>query len=225
MNIEQIALENEFSNFNFAQKENFLLLTKKIIKFQENTDIKLLNLQPCIVNIFENYPICDFNENYLYKLAEIYQTLELFKEIKTIILKTDYIIKLNPIFEQYINNLNEETQLINLFNAIILVNFIKKQMVLITIPQEQFYLNKHHHKLLNKLNDIRTSSSLNSSNISTLLNLDQLGNLYTEKEIYDFFNEVYNFNNVDVIQLSNQLDNDEYHKIYNLIKDFTYSIL
>lgn len=163
----------------------------------------LLNIQQWhYENIFNNYPSIEFNPNNYYIITQLCKHYELFLEIKKCINKTTKNKTLNSTLNKYFVNKEEKDYFRRFINIIVIVNLIKKQL------KNKSYQDIISYNLLNKLNDI-------NPNIISLLNLHQLFNLVTQKQIMIFFSNIYNYQNINIISLINNINEDEFDKIYD----------
>ena len=204
MESNQHAIITEFLKINDNNKHSFLFLTKYIIELQRQNKFNLLNIQQAYdENIFDNYPSIEFNPNNYYIITQLYKNYELFSEIKKCISKTTKIKTLNSILNKYFVNKEEKNYFRRFINIIVIVNLIKKQL------KNKLYQDIINYNLFNKLNDIKP-------NIISLLNLHQLFNLVTQEQIMNFFTNIYNYQNINVISLISNINEDEFEKIYDI---------
>ena len=204
MDSNQHAIITDFSKINDNNKHSFLFLTKYIIELQTQNKFNLLNIQQGhYENIFNNYPSIEFNPNNYYIITQLYKHYELFLEIKKCISKTTKIKTLNSTLNKYFVNKEEKDYFRRFINIIVIVNLIKKQL------KNKSYQDIINYNLLNKLNDI-------NPNIISLLNLHQLFNLVTQEQIMKFFSNIYNYQNINIISLINNINEDEFEKIYDI---------
>ena len=117
--------------------------------------------------------------------------------------KTTKIKTLNSKNNKYFVNKEEKDYFRRFINIIVIVNLIKKQL------KNKSYQDIINYNLLNKLNDI-------NPNIISLLNLHQLFNLDTQEQIIIFFSNIYNYQNINIISLINNINEDEFEKIYDI---------
>lgn len=196
------AIISEITNLNENNKHSFLLLTKYILEIQKQQNFYLLNIQQGdYENIFNNYPSIEFNPNNYYIISQLYKHYELFLEIKKCISKITKIKNLNSTLNKYFVNKEEKVYFTRFINIIVIVNLIKKQL------KNKSYQDIINYNLFNKLNNI-------NPNMISLLNLCQIPNLNTQELIKKFFENTYNYQNINILSLINNINEDEYNKIY-----------
>jgi hypothetical protein len=204
MDNNQHAIITELSKFNDNNKHSFLYLTKYIIELQNQNKFNLLNIQQGpYENIFNNYPLIEFNPNNYYIIAQLYKHYDLFLEIKKCISKTTKFKNLNSTLNKYFVNKEEKDYFRRFVNIIVIVNLIIKQL------KNKSYQDIINYNLFNKLNYI-------NPNIISLLNLHQLFNLVTQEQIMNFFRNIYNYQNINIISLISNINEDEFEKIYDI---------
>jgi hypothetical protein len=195
MNSQHYAITQNFTLLNPASKDKFLLLTKYLFKYEF---IQHEEHQ----NAIEVYPTNSVEPTIL---AEIYQTYDLYLEIKKYTNKTSKLNNLTSILKKNQSVYNKEN-IKEFLNANILYNLIKKTLKNKTPEDVSNYF------LIDKLKTINT-------NILNTLNLNQLPNLTSKEEINHFIQNNYSYEftlSEDFIHI----DEDEYNKIYELFHLF-----
>lgn len=202
------AITKSFIKLNNDNKKSFLLLTKLIIELQTKNNFNLLNLQNSLsLDILRNYPYFEFNNNNYYIIFQLYQNYNLFSEIIKLTNNITKNNKLNLLFNKYIENTKEKEYFLKFINVIVLINLIKKQLINKSRQEIEEY------NLLYELNNIHP-------NIIGYLNLSQLHNLNTIEQFMDYFINTYNYNNISINTLIDEINDECYDKLYNLFSLF-----
>ena len=182
-------------------------MTKYIVELQQQNKFNILNEWGYAENMLANYPCLDIRSNDYSHIAQLYKNAELFVEIKKCINRKIKINKLNKTLNKYLPSKEERDNLKRLLNLIILFNLIKAQL------ENKTHEDLRNYGLFDKLNAVNTS-------MVNWLNLGQLNNLSTAKQINDSMKHGYKYENMRIPQAVDQITEDEYNKIYRIFSLF-----
>jgi hypothetical protein len=205
-NNDEHAITAKFKTFNKSKKISFFWLTKFMYILQENKKFNLLNFQGHSCNFLQNIENI-FDEQKYWFICDIYKKYEIFEEIVKYMTKTTKCKKMPRKLGTYLTNNEEKEYFLRFINAISLVNLIKKQL---------------KNKCSQKINDYQLFNQLNSINANAVLtlNLTQLNYLSDRDQIDSWLNNTYNYENANLIYLIDNINEDEYNKIYELFYKF-----
>ena len=209
MDNEEYFITTQLSNLNENNKHGFLLLTKYIIKLQQQGKFNVLNMEhEHTVNMFANYPAADIGPHNYRDIYRLYEQAELFEEIKKgINKKTKINKKLSPILRNYIEDTEEQDNFKQFMNIIVICNLIKQQLK--NKSQEDIT----HYGLFDKLSAV-------NPNMVTWLNLGQVTNLNTKEEMNCWLNDVYTYDNMHIPQVVDLINEEDYNAIYHIFSRF-----
>jgi hypothetical protein len=201
MNSDDHAIRQDLKLLNDNNNKSFLLLTKCIIDMQTQNLFNLLNVASEYIDepIF-TVPIFVLDSDKYHIISQIYKQHNIFMEIKKYTNKTTKIKKLTPILNNMLETIDEKKSVRNFFNAIILVNVIKKNL------KNKLETDMNNYNLQEKLNKI-DPDLLSILSLSSILK-------YNKTEQMQEFIENYTYQNINMNYFLN-INDDDYNKIYN----------
>lgn len=200
------AIHSILQKMKDVNRDRFFSLSNLIIDLQLKHGIDILNVTDEQVEELKNYSQID-KDDYR-KLSDVYGTYALFNEIKNFTIKSLFVKKLRPIFDNNENSSPEfKEEFKRLLNVVVLVNIIKKR------------LNK---KTIQELNDYQLVTKMEQINprLIDFFALQKIRIFMNDDEITTFVKEEYV--TYDAIQFEElyKLYDERYPEIYELFDLF-----
>ena len=197
------AIHSILQKMKDVNRDRFFSLSNLIIDLQLKHGVDILNVTDEQVEELKNYSQID-KDDYR-KLSDVYGTYALFNEIKNFTIKTLFVKKLRPIFDNNENSSAEfKEEFKRLLNVVVLVNIIKKRLNKKTIQELNDYqlvtkMEQINPKLIDFFALQKIKIFMNDDEITTFvkeeyvtyddIQFEELYKLYDERypEIYELF--------------------------------------
>jgi hypothetical protein len=197
------AIHSILQKMKDVNRDRFFSLSNLIIDLQLKHGVDILNVTDEQVEELKNYSQID-KDNYR-KLSDVYGTYALFNEIKNFTIKSLFVKKLRPIFDNNENSSAEfKEEFKRLLNIVVLVNIIKKRLNKKTIQELNDYqlvtkMEQINPKLIDFFALQKIKIFMNDDEITTFvkeeyvtyddIQFEELYKLYDERytEIYELF--------------------------------------
>ena len=200
------AIHSILQKMKDVNRDRFFSLSNLIIDLQLKHGVDILNVTDEQVEELKNYSQID-KDDYR-KLSDVYGTYALFNEIKNFTIKTLFVKKLRPIFDNNENSSAEfKEEFKRLLNVVVLVNIIKKR------------LNK---KTIQELNDYQLVTKMEQINprLIDFFALQKIKIFMNDDEITTFVKEEYvTYDDIQFEELYKLYD-ESYPAIYELFDLF-----
>jgi len=200
------AIHSILQKMKDVNRDRFFSLSNLIIDLQLKHGIDILNVTDEHVEELKNYSQID-KDDYR-KLSDVYGTYALFNEIKNFTIKSLFVKKLRPIFDNNENSSAEfKEEFKRLLNVVVLVNIIKKR------------LNK---KTIQELNDYQLVTKMEQINprLIDFFALQKIRIFMNDDEITTFVKEEYvTYDDIQFEELYKLYD-ERYPEIYELFDLF-----
>ena len=200
------AIHSILQKMKDVNRDRFFSLSNLIIDLQLKHGVDILNVTDEQVEELKNYSQID-KDDYR-KLSDVYGTYALFNEIKNFTIKSLFVKKLRPIFDNNENSSPEfKEEFKRLLNVVVLVNIIKKR------------LNK---KTIQELNDYQLVTKMEQINprLIDFFALQKIKIFMNDDEITTFVKEEYvTYDDIQFEELYKLYD-ESYPAIYELFDLF-----
>ena len=200
------AIHSILQKMKDVNRDRFFSLSNLIIDLQLKHGVDILNVTDEHVEELKKYSQID-KDDYR-KLSDVYGTYALFNEIKNFTIKSLFVKKLRPIFDNNENSSVEfKEEFKRLLNVVVLVNIIKKR------------LNK---KTIQELNDYQLVTKMEQINpkLIDFFALQKIRIFINDDEITTFVKEEYvTYDDIQFEELYKLYD-ERYPEIYELFDLF-----
>ena len=210
MTTYQHKINDKLRSMDVNERIKIFSLTKRILEFQENNNINLLDdTNANHTNIFR-MSIGDIESNHFINIASVYRDYDIFYELVKVCDKTKKIIKLNKCINDKLQTTENKNIIKKYFNIVCLLNLIKNK-ILKTKSTEQI---KNICQQLEKLDD-----NVNQQIIAYL----NLGQIYNNTNNNNFryvkidFNNYYNYINCDINIIYSIINDNKIDAVFNTL--------
>ena len=187
------------------KRDRFFSLSNLIVDLQLKYGVDILNVTDKQVEELKNYS--QINKDNYRELSDVYGTYALFNEIKNCSIKSAFIKKLRPMFDNETASAEFKEELKRLLNVVVLVNLIQKR------------LNKKTIQELNEYQLVTKMTQINPQLINFFA-LQRLGKFSCDDEIAIFVKEEYvTYDDIQFEELYKLYD-ESYPAIYELFDLF-----